>query len=152
MCCPLLKQKRYCTRWIYPLWALLKPKRGKKKGQAAGRWPSFFHLAAFHPGPTHTGSNINEKPHLGAKKLLPELPVKKNTGNAGIIYKKKNKKSKLPRSFCYWHNQIFFTFLGLNWVRFRLSQSVNSGQDSFSCPQKFISYSFQRNQFLFTID
>jgi hypothetical protein len=49
-------------------------------------------------------------------------------------------------------HQIFFAFLGLNWGSFRLSQSVNSGQFSFSCPQKFISHSFQRNQFLFTID
>jgi hypothetical protein len=40
------------------------------------------------------------------KKLLPELPVKKIPVNAGIIYKKRNKKSKLPRSFCYWHKVI----------------------------------------------
>ena len=43
--------------------------------------------------------------------------------------------------------KIFFSFLGLNWKGFRLSQSVNSGQVSFSCPQKFffIFFSAKKN-------
>ncbi|NIM14750.1 MAG: hypothetical protein GTO45_34570, partial [Candidatus Aminicenantes bacterium] len=61
--------------------------------------------SAVHPESTAGRININAKPRLGAKKIFAGITGKNNPVNAGIIYKKKNKKSNSHRKSCYGYNK-----------------------------------------------
>ncbi|NIM11253.1 MAG: hypothetical protein GTO45_04610 [Candidatus Aminicenantes bacterium] len=62
--------------------------------------------SAVHPESTAGRININAKSRLGAKKIFAGIRGKKNPGNAGIIYKNKNKKSNSHRSSYYGYNNV----------------------------------------------
>jgi RHS repeat-associated protein len=61
--------------------------------------------SVINPESAHISSNINAKPHLGAKKIFAGIRGKNNPVNAGTIYKKQNKKSNSPRSSYYGYNK-----------------------------------------------